>query len=234
MKCPTHGKVMLGKEVIMKQVFVISGGSIEDSFAIRVIEKNEPELLIAADSGMDFFYRSGIKPDVIVGDFDSVKPEPLAYFRELPEIEFCELNPMKDDTDTEFAIRLAIKRGAEQITILGGTGSRIDHVLGNIELLGIGLQEQVSITILDAHNRIRMVDRGIAIRKEEQFGDYVSLIPYTSEVAGLTLRGFKYPLLDYCLKGFCSLGISNEIVEEEAVITFDKGILLVIESRDRA
>lgn len=218
----------------MKQVFVVSGGDIEDAFAARVIAKERPELLIAADSGMEFFYRNGIKPDVIVGDFDSVKPEALTYFKEQPDIEFRELNPIKDDTDTEFAIRLAIEWGAEKITILGGTGSRLDHVLGNIELLGIGLEKQVSIELLDAHNRIRMIDKGITLLKSEQFGTYVSLIPYTSQVEGLSLCGFKYPLTDYCLKGFCSLGVSNEITAEEAVITFDKGILLVIESRDRA
>lgn len=216
----------------MKQVFVVSGGSIQDEFAVRVIEKKQPALLIAADSGMDFFYRNGIQPDVIVGDFDSVQPDVLAYYKKQSKIEFCELNPIKDDTDTEFAIRLAIARGAEKIMILGGTGSRLDHVLGNIELLGIGLEHKVAIELLDAHNRIRMIEQGLTLLKSEQFGTYVSLIPYTSEVEGLSLCGFKYPLTNYCLKGFCSLGVSNEITDEEAVITFDKGTLLVIESRD--
>ena len=216
----------------MKQFIIVSGGHIEDTFAKSVIASQQA-VLIAADSGLDFFYRSGIKPDVIVGDFDSVAAEPLAFFRAQEGIRMQELNPVKDDTDTESSIRLAIEMGAEHITILGGTGSRLDHVLGNIELLGIGLQEQVSITILDAHNRIRMIDQGITIKREEQFGTYVSLIPYTTEVNHLTLRGFKYPLSDYCLKGFCSLGVSNEISEEEAVISFDGGILLVIESQDK-
>lgn len=216
----------------MKQFIIVSGGHIEDAFAKSVIASQQA-VLIAADSGLDFFYRSGIKPDVIVGDFDSVAAEPLAFFRAQEGIRMQELNPVKDDTDTESSIRLAIEMGAEQITILGGTGSRLDHVLGNIELLGIGLQEQVSITILDAHNRIRMINQGITIKREEQFGTYVSLIPYTSEVEHLTLRGFKYSLSDYCLKGFCSLGVSNEISEEEAVISFDGGILLVIESQDK-
>lgn len=216
----------------MKQFIIVSGGYVEDTFAKSVIASKQA-ILIAADSGMDFFYRNGIKPDVIVGDFDSVASESLAFFRVQEGIRMQELNPIKDDTDTESSIRLAIEMGAEQITILGGTGSRLDHVLGNIELLGIGLQEGVSITILDAHNRIRMIDQGITIRKEEQFGTYVSLIPYTTEVEHLTLRGFKYSLSDYCLKGFCSLGVSNEISKEEAVISFDGGILLVIESQDK-
>lgn len=216
----------------MKQIIVVSGGVVCDAFADRILEETEPFAVIAADSGMEYFYRSGKKPDVIIGDFDSVKSEALSYFREQPDIEIRELVPEKDDTDTEAAIRLAVSMGAEEITLLGATGSRLDHVLGNIELLGIGLQCGVPICMCDANNRIRMIDHGITLGRDEQFGTYVSLIPYTEQVEHLTLTGFKYPLSDACLRGFCSLGVSNEIKEQEAEIVFDGGILLVIESRD--
>lgn len=216
----------------MRTFIIISGGAVEDSLACEVIRREQPETIIAADAGMEFLYRSHIKPDVIVGDFDSVDAEILSYFQGQQDIQIRALNPMKDDTDTEYAIRLAIEMGAEQIVLLGGTGSRLDHVLGNIELLGIGLQTGVEITLLDGHNRIRMIDKGISIRKQMQTGKYVSLIPYTEEVTHLYLRGFKYPLSDACLRKFSSLGISNEIVEEEARISFERGILLVIESKD--
>lgn len=216
----------------MKHFCIISGGMIEDSFASSVIAEEKPDVIIAADSGMEFLYRNQIKPQVIVGDFDSVKKEILEFYKKQPQIQFVELNPMKDDTDTESAVRLAISMGAEKITLLGATGSRLDHVLGNIELLGIGLMADVPIEMLDAHNRVCMIQHGITKKRENLFGRYISLIPYTKEVEHLTLKGFKYPLTDACLKGFCSLGISNEIVEEEAEITFERGILLVIESKD--
>lgn len=215
----------------MRHFFVISGGNVEEAF-VRGVLGRQPSALIAADSGMDFCYRNGIKPDVIVGDFDSADSEALAAFEGRPDIRMIRLNPVKDDTDTESAVRLAIKMGAEEITLLGGTGSRLDHVLGNIELLGIGLQAGVPMMLLDSHNRVRMIDAGITLERAEQFGDYVSLIPYSAQVEHLYLKGFKYPLTDYCLEGFCSLGVSNEIVAERGEITFDGGILLVIESRD--
>ena len=167
-----------------------------------------------------------------MGDFDSISKETLSRFREKEGITWYRLNPEKDDTDTEFAIRKALEAGAERITVFGGTGSRLDHVLGNIELLGIGVEAGVPIELVDAHNRIRMIKTGITLKKEKQFGKYVSLIPYTDRVEHLFLTGFKYPLADACLRGFCSLGISNEIVENEAKIRFDGGILLVIESGD--
>lgn len=216
----------------MKHVIVFSGGGLDDEFACRIIEDRKPDVMIAADRGMEFFYRNCKEPDMIIGDFDSAESESLRYFRNQTTVRIIELSPMKDDTDTEAAIRYAISMGAEKITILGATGCRLDHVLGNIELLGIGLDLGISIEIVDVNNRIRMIDNGMKLRREEQHGSYVSLVPYTEKVEHLTLRGFKYPLEDATLKGFCTLGVSNEIVAEEAEIAFDGGILIVIESKD--
>ena len=214
------------------KIVIVSGGSISDDFAKGWIERYEPDFIIVADSGMEFMRRAGLMPDMNIGDFDSALSETLAYFKKQRGITWKELNPVKDDTDTEFAIRQAIRLGAKEITILGGTGTRLDHVLGNVALLGIGLQEQVVIWLVDEHNRIRMVDKSICIEKTEQFGEFVSLIPYSGEVKGVTLKGFKYPLDNFTMGSFSSLGISNEIVEDMAEIFLEKGILLVIESRD--
>lgn len=211
---------------------IISGGNIRDEFACEKIKTGGYDMIMAADSGMDFLYRNHLTPDIIVGDFDSVDHDALDFFKEDNRIEFCRLNPEKDDTDTEYAIRDALSRGITQLTILGGTGSRIDHVLGNISLLGIGLEENVEIELVDEHNRVRMIDKPLSIRKDEQFGRFVSLIPYTGSVEHVTLTGFKYTLDDYTMGGFNSLGVSNEITEEVAHIEFSSGILLVIESVD--
>lgn len=216
----------------MNHFFVIAGGSIDDKFALRCIKRASGAKIIAADAGMEFLYRNRIVPDVIVGDFDSVDGEAFSWFDGQEGIDWRRLNPQKDDTDTEAAVHAAMELGAERVTILGGTGSRLDHVLGNIELLGIGLKQGVPMELVDANNRIRMADKSLTIRREEQFGHYISLIPYTVQVEHVTLRGMKYPLSDYCLKGFCTIGISNEITGPEAEILFDGGILLVVESQD--
>lgn len=235
----------------MRHFLIVSGGSIDDEAAAEYLRretggKNENTgntgiadcikergiTVIAADFGLEFCGRNRILPDMAVGDFDSVSEETLSNFQEKEGIVWYRLNPEKDDTDTEFALRKALEAGAERITVFGGTGSRLDHVLGNIELLGIGLSEGVPVELVDAHNRIRMLKTGITLEKEKQFGKYVSLIPYTDCVEHLFLTGFKYPLADACLRGFCSLGISNEIVEPAAEIRFDGGILLLIESGD--
>ena len=211
---------------------LVSGGLTDAAFAMAYIKERKPDVLGAVDSGMEFFKRASLRPDWIIGDFDSVLEETLSYFESQKGIFWLRLIPKKDDTDTEAAIRKMIALGADEIEILGATGSRLDHVFGNVELLGIGLEENVSMTLVDQHNRIRMIDHSLCIRKEEQFGDYVSLIPFTPVVKDVTLRGFKYPLHHFDMVCYNSLGVSNQIIEEEAWIEFREGVLLVFETRD--
>ena len=211
---------------------IVSGGSLNKEFVTKVVGQGRYDRILAADSGMNALYAAAVTPDIIIGDFDSADKKILAFFQQNKVIDFCTLNPEKDDTDTEFAIRESIRRGADSITIIGGTGTRLDHVLGNISLLGIGLEEGVRMELLDAHNRICMIDHSVTLKKKEQYGNYLSLIPYNGNVTGVTLKGLKYPLHDYTMGGFNSLGISNEIVDDEASIELTSGQLLVIESRD--
>ena len=96
----------------MKHFVIISGGTIDGSFADRWFEEEKPDAVIAADAGMEYLYRSHRVPDVIVGDFDSVGTEALAYFKTLPGVAIQKLIPEKDDTDTESASGL--RSGAEQ------------------------------------------------------------------------------------------------------------------------
>ena len=211
---------------------IVTGGNTSDDFACDVIKKGGYEIIIAADSGMEFLYRKGIDPDIIVGDFDSVDEEILDSFREKEYIEICVLSKEKDDTDTEHAVREAIVRGAGSITILGATGTRLDHVLGNIALLGIGLEENVEIELLDPYNRVRMLDHPVTIQKKKQFGSYLSVLPYSGRIKGLTITGMKYPLEHFDMDSYSSRGVSNEIVADEAEIRFEEGVVLLIESKD--
>lgn len=216
------------------KTLIVSGGYLEPEFACDYIKKHPCELIIAVDSGMEFFYEQGLIPDYIVGDFDSVKHEILHYFQSLEQKKpvILQFQPEKDETDTELAMRTAIEKGTKMIHLLGATGSRVDHMMGNIHLLGAAMKRGVACWMVDKHNRIRMIEDGIILKQQVQYGNYVSLFPFTPQVCGLTLTGFKYPLDHYTLECYHSLGVSNEIVEEKAEISFDEGVLLVIESRD--
>ena len=84
----------------------------------------------------------------------------------------------KDWTDTELAVRKALERKPVHIDLVGATGSRLDHVMGNLQLLHMGLVHGVEIFLLDAHNRVRLIDHSLVIGQKEQYGDWISLIPY--------------------------------------------------------
>lgn len=219
----------------MKDTIIVSGGNIHKDFALDFLKKNKTEntCLIAADRGVEFFMGTDLEPDVAVGDFDSLSAEGAKYMETLKHTEIRRLKPEKDDSDTQSAANYAIEQGTERIMILGATGNRIDHLMANFGLLMLGKIKQVQIVLIDAYNYMSLIESGMILKKEEQFGKYVSFFPIEGEVTGLTLKGFKYPLNSYTLKVEDSgLTVSNEISDPEAEVTFETGKLLMIMSRD--
>ena len=116
--------------------------------------------------------------------------------------------------------------------ILGATGGRMDHMLGNIHLLFPCLQKGIEAYILDCQNRIYLIDGEHTFRSSGLWGRYISFLPLTEHVDGITLTGFKYPLFDKDIEIGTSLCISNELTGEEGTITFTDGVLIVVESHD--
>ena len=188
--------------------------------------------IIAGDRGLEALYQLKIIPNHVVGDFDSVSPKILEFYKKQPKIIFHTYNAEKDNTDTDIALKLAIQMKSSEITILGALGKRMDHAIANIHILKDALGANIPCQILDEHNRIYLVNTEKTLEKDKVYGKYISLIPLTSTVEGLTLKGFKYPLNRYNLPIGTSLGISNEIIEDIAHIEMEKGILIVIESKD--
>ena len=215
----------------MKTAVIISGGSLDPDFALAFLREEKPELLIGADRGICFLKEKGIHPTHIVGDFDSASGDALEYFKQFPEIPIRTFNPVKDFTDTAIAMELAMEEGADRIYILGGTGTRLDHVVANIKLLSHALERKKECILMDAHNRIRLIDQPLTIEKKKQYGKYVSLFAFGGQVKGLTLRGFFYPLTEYDMEAENPLGVSNEITAENGEISFSSGKLLVMESK---
>ena len=188
--------------------------------------------IIAGDRGLEALYQLKMIPNHVVGDFDSVSPEILEFYKKQSQIIFHTFHAEKDNTDTDIALQLAIRLKSSKITIMGALGKRMDHTIANIHILKDALEANIPCQILDEHNRIYLINTSIQLEKDKIYGKYVSLIPLTSTVEGLTLTGFKYPLHDYTLLIGTSLGISNEIVTDTAHIEMNNGILIVIESRD--
>lgn len=189
--------------------------------------------LITADRGLENLLKYGLTPDLCIGDFDSISDGTAAdieRWEKSEEIEVIRLNPIKDDTDTEAALRVALERTDGDIAIFGGNGSRIDHLLANIHILQIALRCGRRAFLVDGCNRVRLVDESFVLKRDGQYGKYVSLFPFGGKVRGVTLEGFKYPLENAVLEAGSSLGTSNEIVEDMGKVLFAEGELIVVES----
>lgn len=211
---------------------IVTGGTPDYKFIDSYMEKERFDLLIAADSGLEYFFQKEKTPDIIVGDFDSVTEKTRDCFLQKKDIEIRRFDPHKDYTDTELAFRTAIEKKSDEIHLLAATGTRLDHMLGTVRMLGLALEQGIPACIVDACNRLRLINSKTTLHKQTQYGKYVSLIPLTDEASGITLHGFEYPLSDFTMKGFQALGISNEITEEEATVELKSGILILVEAKD--
>lgn len=216
----------------MKTAVIISGGKIQSDFALAFLKDTPCDFVIGADRGIVFCREHQIQPTHIVGDFDSAGEKELQWFLQFPEIPVRRFNPVKDFTDTDLALELALELGSDCIYILGGIGSRLDHVMANIRILSKALKAGVQAFLMDANNRIRLIDRPMVLKKNEQFGTYVSLFAFGGTVKDLTLEGFYYPLNHYRMEAGDPVGVSNELAEETGKIIFSEGSLLVFESKD--
>ncbi len=213
------------------KILIITGGRTEEELLSMLIKQEDFTLIIVADSGLVLADRMKLKPDYIVGDFDSVPEAVLDRYRN-QSAPIKTFPKEKDKTDTQIAIELALLHTPSSVTIVGATGSRMDHTLANIHLLMLFLQQKVDAFIVDRNNKLYLKQESFIIEKSAQYGDYVSFLPFGAAVKGLTLKGFYYPLDNVILSAGSSLGISNEIVEDIARVEFREGILLVMETRD--
>lgn len=226
----------------MKHILIITGGYLNIQFAREYIKTLSYDRVFAVDKGLMYADALELVPDYIVGDFDSVEESILKdyeYRMEKDEISahIDRYAVKKDATDTELAFMKAIEEGADRITVLAATGSRLDHVLMNLGLLLQTEQAGIPCCIVDETNRVQMLTSGgrksCKIKKDKQYGDYLSIIPMTAIVEGLTVKGVMYPLKDRTVYQGNSLTVSNQILDGEASISIENGTVLVIESKDK-
>ena len=222
------------------KILIISGGSIDEMWGRKWVADYEPDYCIAADSGLVMADKLGLTVDLLLGDYDSVDKKIFEkYNGNTKTITYpCE----KDYTDTHLALKKAIEKikklqdtskdsKEDEIAIIGATGTRYDHAFTNIFVLDESLEAGIRCAIYDKNNKIYLADKSFEIRKDKQFGDYLSFAPMTPE-AGLSLSGVKYPLDRYTLRQGESICQSNEITEIIAKVEIFTGKLVVFETRD--
>lgn len=211
------------------KALVFAGAGIGDySFCQKYMD--DGDTIICCDSGMRHAKALGIRPDYIVGDFDSATPEILEYYKD-QGIPVRQFPARKNETDMELGVLLALELGATELVLFGGIGDRFDHTLANAHYLLSLLKKGVRARLVDEKNCVEVIDRHLTIYGQK--GDLVSTIPLSLEVKGITLRGFSYPLTDFDLAlDDDYIAVSNVLAEERAEIDIREGYLFVIRSRD--
>lgn len=215
-------------------ICILAGGPHECLPDLEIYKEKEV-IWVGVDRGVHTLLENGITPDAAFGDFDSVSET------ELEAIQFAmkdvHLYPSeKDETDLEIAFNWAVAQTPDHLYILGATGGRLDHLLANIQLL---LREDIldklafiEIFIVDKTNILTVKKPGNYEIKATEGKKYVSFVPATVEVKGITLTGFKYPLENRHIKMGSTLCISNELISDYGTFSFSDGILMVIRSSD--
>jgi thiamine pyrophosphokinase len=215
-----------GKYLFMETI-IISNGNIHNLEKFSEIIARA-DLIICADGGAKHLRKMGILPHVIIGDLDSISLQDKSFF-ENNNIKIIKHPVDKDSTDTELAVDYAIEQKAHGVTLIGATGSRLDHTLANIFLLKKITEKKIKCRIIDDNNEIFLVTDKITLKKTNSF---LSLIPLTEKTKGVTTTGLMYELNNAEIKFGTSLGISNQIINKKASISLKKGILCVIKSKD--
>ena len=203
----------------MKRCVIVGGAPINDYDRIRSMLEVD-DYIIYCDSGLKSMEGLGRRPDLIVGDFDSAEDPHM-------DVETIVLPCEKDDTDTVYAVKEAVKRGYEDFLLIGVCGARLDHTLGNISILLYLDSISKKGRIVDDYSVMEIVSKETAFIEDHYA--YFSLINISGCAEGVTIRNAKYPLEDAVITTEYQYGISNEVLKgKTASVSVKNGRLLLI------
>lgn len=206
----------------MKKCLIVGGCGVSNLEWLKLVSEDY-DYIIAADRGYEILKKTDINIDIAIGDFDSLGYAP-------DDVKVLKLKVEKDDTDTMTAVRYALDRNVEEITLLGGIGGRLDHTVANLQTLCFIASHGALGRLMDETNEVLGFVPGEYefLRKS---GYSLSTFSMTDKVTGLCESGVKYPLYNAVLTNKFPLGVSNEIIDDRAVISFKSGILFVCFSK---
>ncbi|MDY5948658.1 MAG: thiamine diphosphokinase [Oscillospiraceae bacterium] len=184
--------------------------------------KKDGDIVIAADGGYKYLQRAGIKPDIVIGDFDSLGKAPEGE-------KIIRLKPEKDVTDTYAAVSEGIKCGYSRFNIYGASGGRIEHTLANIQLIASLAEKNMQASIFDGSTVITAVTAK-TLRFDSAYNGYISIFAHSDKCTGVCLRGLKYPLENAELSNLFPLGVSNEFLGVESEIVIGNGTAIIVYS----
>ena len=206
----------------MKRCIIVGGADIHNYDLIRESLQSD-DYVIFCDSGLKHLAALQVKPGLIVGDFDSHENPHLAT-------ETIVLPCEKDDTDTVYAMKEAIRRGFDTFLLIGVVGGRLDHTLGNIAMLLYLDAHGCKGTIIDDYSEMEIVSSDPAYIEDKYA--FFSLLNITGCAKGIMIQNAKYPLDDGEITCEYQYGVSNEVIPgKTAIVSVREGKLLLIKDR---
>ena len=204
----------------MKRRCVVIGGAGIKNYQTLWDYLNPDDFNIFCDSGLSHQEALGIEPHLIVGDFDSHENPRL-------NVETIVLPCEKDDTDTVYAVKEAVKRGFDDFLLLGMTGGRLDHTLGNLSIL-LSLHAQGKRALLvDDYSEMEVVGRE-PVYIDDCF-PFFSLLNISGTARGIVIKNAQYPLDGAEITCEYQYGISNEpLPGQTAEVSLKEGRLLLV------
>ena len=211
---------------VSRSAIVVMGGVAPDVALAAALERDDV-LVIAADSGAVHARSAGMEIDIAVGDFDSIPP---ALLEELEHNGVrVERHPVaKDETDLELAINVALREGAESITVVGGHGGRVDQSFANAFVIASPAYAHVSMHAVLDSALVSVVHGGGGVTFDGCPGDIVTILPLHGDAIGVRTVGLEYRLDGETLSSGTTRGVSNVLLDRQATVSLDEGTVIVV------
>lgn len=208
----------------MKTCYIVGAGE----FTPRDLCPAEGDFVIAADGGLRALETLNIKPDLLIGDLDSLGDHPL------PDGIPLEKHPVeKDDTDTGIALAQGYAMGYRQFVLCGCAGGRVDHLIANFQTMARYSQLGADVRLIAPEYDAYALTNGTLALPHRPAGTTVSIFCHGNQAEGVSIRGLYYPLNNYTLTCDHPLGVSNQHTNESAEISVRNGTLLIIQYLQR-
>ncbi len=208
----------------MKTVLIVGNGNDNSALFYRKLAKNV-DFIIGVDGGAGKLFKHHIRFNLAIGDFDSISKSAFSSIKKAG-VHILQFPEDKDYSDTELAVRFALRNHFDKFVLSGMCGKRIDHTLFNISLLYMLLKKRKDVCIIEENKEIYITRNTISIKTGKD--STVSLYPVTSTVQSVRVSGLKYDLNGRTLSKGKTLTLSNVAISDKVQVEISKGVLLII------
>lgn len=205
----------------MKKCIILANGRAPAKSVVRYLKLAGYSFLICADGGTDTAKKLRLTPDVIIGDFDSVKPETLSFFRSKTEIIQIK---RQNDTDVEKSLKYAVGKKYDEVVLLGAIGDRLDHSFCNLGIV-IKFFDKIKVRIISDKSILTPYKENVEIPAVK--GETISLYGFNDKTK-ITSTGLKYPLKKTSLPFGKRESTSNVAVRDTVKLKIEGGMIFVI------